>query len=48
MKCQECGCSNTKENLVIKAPDPYQSEINGDDTEVCECERCREESTQEI
>ena len=48
MKCYSCGCSNTKENPVTKAPDPYQSEINDDETEVWECENCRDESAQDI
>lgn len=44
MKCSECGCKDTKENPVTFAPDPYQEEINGDDTEVWECDKCREDS----
>lgn len=48
MKCIKCGCSNTKENPVYKARDPYQAEINDDDTEVWECENCRQESTDSI
>ena len=48
MKCIVCGCSNTKENPVTKEPDLYQSEINGDDTEVWECEACRQDSAMDI
>ncbi len=48
MKCEICGCGNTKENPVIKESDPYQSEINDDETEVWECEGCRHDSAMEI
>lgn len=48
MKCEECGCSNTKENPVYKAPDPYAEEINDDSTEVWKCDKCRHESLMEI
>ena len=48
MKCFRCGCKNTKENPVTKGPDPYQSEINNDNTEIWECEKCREDSAGEI
>ncbi len=48
MKCIECGCSNTKENPVIKDPDPYASEIYGDETEVWKCANCREDSAGDI
>ena len=48
MKCCVCDCSNTKENPVTKGPDPYQSEINGDETEVWECENCRDDSAMDI
>ncbi len=48
MKCVICGCSNTKENQVIKAPDPYQLEMNDDETELWECEQCREDSEGDI
>jgi len=48
MKCIKCGRSDTEENPVTKAPDPFDSEINGDDTEVWECEECRRESADDI
>jgi hypothetical protein len=48
MKCQDCGCSNTKENEVYKAPDPFAEEIYGDDTEVWMCKNCREDRRDEI
>ena len=48
MKCSCCGCKNSEKNPVIKAPDPYQSEINDDETEVWECASCREESAMDI
>ena len=48
MKCISCGCSNTEKNPVTKGPDPYAYEINDDDTEVWECDRCREDSAMDI
>lgn len=48
MKCTRCSCSNTKENPVTKAPDPYASEIHDDDTDVWECASCREQSALDI
>ena len=48
MKCTVCKCGNSDKNLVTKAPDPYSSEINGDDTEIWMCEGCRDESCMEI
>lgn len=48
MKCIICERSSTKGNPVIKAPDPYNSEINDDETEVWECLECREESALDI
>ncbi len=48
MKCCSCGCSSTKENPVTKDSDPYQSEINDDETEVWECANCRDDSAMDI
>ena len=48
MKCEICKRSSTKENPVTKDPDPYNSEINNDDTEVWECEECRDDSAMDI
>jgi len=48
MKCILCECSNTKENPVTKAPDPFQEEINGDNIEVWECDKCRRDLADDI
>ena len=48
MICCQCGCSNTEKNPVTKEPDPYQQEINDDETEVWECASCREDSAMDI
>jgi hypothetical protein len=32
-KCQICGCESSEDNQVTSGPDPYEKEINGDDTE---------------
>ena len=48
MKCIVCGCSNSVENPVTKDPDPYQSEIYDDNTDVWECVKCRQELRDEI
>jgi hypothetical protein len=42
--CQDCG---TREKLVFAA-DPYQSDVNNDETEVWKCESCRHESAMAI
>lgn len=43
-KCESCG---TTENVTF-APDPYDEDINGDDTPVHLCEHCREERAADI
>ena len=43
-KCISCG---TTKNVTF-GPDPYQSEINDDDTPVWMCDTCREESAMDI
>jgi len=48
MRCEMCGCSNTKDNPVTKGPDPFQQEINDDDSEVWECESCRSDLADDI
>ena len=48
MKCKICGCSNTEENPVTKDSDPYQEDVNNDNTEVWECANCREDSAGDI
>lgn len=48
MKCSVCGCRDTPRNPVTKGADPYDSEIEGDWTEVWECEWCREQSSDEV
>ena len=48
MKCISCECSDTKENPVTLGPDPYADEIHDDNTEVWECENCREDSRMDI
>lgn len=46
-KCSKKYCE-TPDSPVSFAPDPFQSEINGDDTPIWECERCRYESSRDI
>ena len=48
MKCIACGCSDTKKNPVTEDPDPFQSEINDDETIVWECDECRYDSAMAI
>ena len=48
MKCEHCGRSDTKENPVTKGPDPFAYEIHDDETEIWECDNCREESAMDI
>lgn len=42
--CERCGSTYR----VTFEPDPYQHDINGDDTPVWECARCRSESAADI
>jgi hypothetical protein len=48
LECSEpcCHCGTTKN--VSFGPDPYNSDVNNDDTPVWECENCRYESAQDI
>ena len=48
MKCIDCGCEDSEKNPVTLGPDPYAEEINGDNTEVWECQRCRDSSLEDI
>ena len=48
MVCSDCGAIDTESNPVNFEPDPYASEINGDDTEGWMCEDCRSESWDNI
>lgn len=43
-KCESCGMTDN----VTFAPDPYDEDINGDDTPVHLCENCREERAADI
>ncbi len=43
---EPCGCGSTKD--VVFGPDPYQSEIHGDDTPVWLCEDCYYELCMDI
>lgn len=57
--CKSCICENGKPkcsrsycetpyNNVTFAPDPFSSEINGDETPVWMCEQCRYERAMEV
>ena len=48
MKCSICGCNDTEENPVTKGPDPYNNDINDDDTPVWECSSCRQDRAGDI
>lgn len=41
--CFRCGSTD-----ATFGPDPYQSDVNGDGTEVWECAPCRETSSDDI
>jgi hypothetical protein len=41
--CESCLKEFYKEELII-GPDPYASEIKGDNTEVVQCKECNKES----
>ena len=46
-KCFRCGrimSENDKDNPVTYGPDPFNSDINNDETEVWECRNCRIDS----
>jgi hypothetical protein len=45
-KCQNEFCDSKSE--VTFAPDPFDEEINGNDTPVWECQDCREQSADDI
>jgi hypothetical protein len=45
--CKHCG-SVVSGSRAVPSPDPYSSEIGGDDTPVVECDDCRIQSAQDI
>jgi len=45
--CYQCGCC-LRGRTAIPAPDPYQADINNDDTPVVQCESCETQSAQDI
>jgi hypothetical protein len=49
-ECQSCHkwATEHEENPVTFDSDPYDDEINGNTTEVWECENCRHESSMDI
>ena len=49
-ECCSCGkwATEHETNPVIFESDPYAEEINGDSTEVWECEECRHQSAMDI
>lgn len=46
VRCKEYF--NSSDPDIKFAPDPYQAEINNNDTPVWECEHCREDSAGDI
>jgi len=46
-RCVNCGKLFDEKDIVF-APDPFEEEINENDTPVWECEKCREESAGDI
>ena len=45
--CCECGVGSEQADLSYD-PDPYQEEMNGNDTPVWMCSECRYESAMEL
>lgn len=45
--CPQCNCVVYAKD-IREEPDPYASEINGDDTPVRQCEGCRQSSAADI
>jgi hypothetical protein len=45
--CKKCGNLGTSKNPVTYAPDPYESEINCNDTPLWMCKNCRDLSRDE-
>lgn len=45
--CPQCNCVVYAKD-IREEPDPYASEINGDDTLVRQCEGCRQSSAADI
>jgi len=46
--CSKCCTESTPENPVTWGPDPFAEEIDGDGTPIWECQKCRDESADEI
>lgn len=46
-KCSREFCE-TPDSPVTFAPDPFRSEVHGDETPIWECKNCRYESGMEI
>jgi hypothetical protein len=47
-RCSSCNRLGTEQRTLIEGPDPYQSEINDDDSVVLLCEGCHRESCDDI
>jgi hypothetical protein len=47
-KCEKCGTEGFENNPVTSGPDPFEYEINGDDTPRLLCEMCRQMSREAI
>ena len=43
----QCECCGSTINVTF-SPDPYEQEINGDDTDVWECEACLRRNAEDI
>ena len=48
MKCEHCGCKNTKENPVTKGYNPYSHELDDDNKKYWLCEKCLQELINDI
>lgn len=48
LNCPQCGRPNTPDNPVTFERDPLAYEVYNDDTPVWKCEKCRQESADEI
>lgn len=47
-KCYLCKCQDSKDNPVTWDVDPYDDDVNGDDTKHWICGECSYERSQEI
>ena len=48
MKCIHCGVSNSVENPVTFDVNPFEEEVNHNNSKDWECDKCREQSAQDI